>query len=575
MTGAKPFRNISSQCGTFPDRPDVFTSQKGQDKEVLQRYITRCIDGVFVEFGARDGVRESNTNFFERQLHWRGLLFEADPRQVMDLRKNRPDATVIEGAVCPRGMQNVSYLSSRIGGFSGFASSFEPSRRRTVTHKIVRPCYQLADVLRAQGFHRVDYMTIDTEGSEAMLVEDFPWGDFDVRVVQIEQLDESMFPAHRGHQERIEKRLAPFGYKLATKHVVRASHTYDLIYTRTGTGAGSRPMAQGGWKRRMYPEAGVLYPVNITRSSTALRAAARNPRKPGEPRFFVSMATLPDRNPYRALRSILEFQTHAPEVVLVVAPRTFLRFPNKTVDLERIRKPFNDTRLETQLCDTDNGPGTKLLCALPRLREVVAASDPSDAEWALVVVDDDKQYRGWSLRGFSDAMRVLPLPWHAFSYVAFTVPVPALPSTPLRMLQGADMFAMPASQLFAGDGIAHFFECALRQTSAYRWHDDFWISAYLMFVRNVSMVQVPVNYSGFHALDRHNWRKVVTRSSRDGGLHGGKSLGFASITGASNASRKQVEKETSSHLPATLKMCGQPQRTSAAVQESIRIRRKK
>lgn len=34
-------------------------------------------------------------------------------------------------------------------------------------------------------------MTIDTEGSEPDIVKDFPWNDFDVRVVQIEQLLES------------------------------------------------------------------------------------------------------------------------------------------------------------------------------------------------------------------------------------------------------------------------------------------------------------------------------------------------------------------------------------------------
>jgi hypothetical protein len=32
------------------------------------------------------------------------------------------------------------------------------------------------------------HMTIDTEGSELDLVLDFPWNDFDGRVVQIEQL---------------------------------------------------------------------------------------------------------------------------------------------------------------------------------------------------------------------------------------------------------------------------------------------------------------------------------------------------------------------------------------------------
>jgi hypothetical protein len=222
--------SYSSPCGSFSS--SLFRAQSGQDKYVLQHLVTRCSGGTYVEFGARDGERESNTYFFEKSLGWRGLLVEGDPAQVMGLHTNRPGAVKVEGAICPSGMQNVSYLSSRIGGFSGFAESFEPSRRRTVTKRRVVRCFQLADLLRSNGMGRVDYMTIDTEGSEAMLIEDFPWDQFEVKVVQVEQLDERRFRAHIGHQKRIEARMAMFGYRLEVVLTVRKDHTYDLIFVR-------------------------------------------------------------------------------------------------------------------------------------------------------------------------------------------------------------------------------------------------------------------------------------------------------------------------------------------------------
>ena len=319
---------------------------------------------------------------------------------------------------------------------------------------------------------------------------------------------------------------------------------------------GNQPRAQtAAWTQRFYPEHGVLYPLNITANKTAL--LAYSPRSAGEPRFFVSMATLPLRSPHKTIHSILSFQTRAPaEVVLVVAPRVFLRFPGKTVNLEKIKSDFpNETRLETRYCAADYGPGSKTLCALPRLREVVAAADPSDANWALVVVDDDKQYRGWSLGGLFDAMRALPLQWHAFGYSAHEVQVPGMST--LRMLQGCDMFAMPASQILAGAAIDRFFECALRQSPAYRWHDDFWVSAYLVFARNLSMVLVPVNYTGIASMDRHNWRK--TANWKQGSLAGTVSKGHASVKGGiARSSRKEVERDTSRYLRDTLRLCVSP-----------------
>jgi hypothetical protein len=39
-----------------------------------------CCRGVFVEFGARDGIQDSNTLVFERSLKWKGLLFEMNPK---------------------------------------------------------------------------------------------------------------------------------------------------------------------------------------------------------------------------------------------------------------------------------------------------------------------------------------------------------------------------------------------------------------------------------------------------------------------------------------------------------------
>lgn len=94
-------------------------------------------------------------------------------------------------------------------------------------------CYHLAKELRSRNLNRIDYMTIDTEGSEFEIVIDFPWDQFDVRIIQIEQLLPNKFPGQTGKKEGIIDHLQSFGYKLFHEFQVdRGLTTEDLIFAR-------------------------------------------------------------------------------------------------------------------------------------------------------------------------------------------------------------------------------------------------------------------------------------------------------------------------------------------------------
>ena len=75
-------------------------------------------------------------------------------------------------------------------------------------------------------------MTIDTEGSELAIVLDFPWDEFDVRIVQIEQLNARKYVAQKGRKEKIIQHLESKGYKLLSVYAVDPYDTDDLILTR-------------------------------------------------------------------------------------------------------------------------------------------------------------------------------------------------------------------------------------------------------------------------------------------------------------------------------------------------------
>lgn len=192
-----------------------------------------CEGNTFVEFGARNGIEHSNTYPYEDSLGWTGLLFEIDPREYSQLEKNRPNSKVILGPVCPSYQKSVPLLLSQFGGWSGVAGQYEPTRvndkRRVVKNTA---CYHLATELRNLNMTRIDYMTIDTEGTEQLIIEDFPWNEFDVRVVQIEQLNEWRYPAQRGKKNAIIQHMKSVNYTLFSQYVVSRCDTYDLIFLR-------------------------------------------------------------------------------------------------------------------------------------------------------------------------------------------------------------------------------------------------------------------------------------------------------------------------------------------------------
>jgi FkbM family methyltransferase len=215
--------------------PDKWTAQAGQDKFLFERILEQqglCCKGVFVEFGARNGIEHSNTYAFETYMGWKGLMFELDPREYGKLEQNRPGASIGLGAVCPSGLKEISVLLSTISGHSGALDQYEEQRLKNVREKTVVKCYNLAEELRMRGMHRVDYMTIDTEGSEVEIVLDFPWDDFDIRVVQIEQLVASKYPGQAGKKEKITEHMLSHGYELFQVYVVGRGDTDDLMFTR-------------------------------------------------------------------------------------------------------------------------------------------------------------------------------------------------------------------------------------------------------------------------------------------------------------------------------------------------------
>lgn len=145
-------------------------------------------DPFFVEFGATDGVILSNSYLLEN-MGWKGLLAEPDKNWHKKLFQNR-SATIDTRCVYSISGKLVPFRESEIGELSGiveFANNDGWSNTSSLgtIHEV--ETVSLQDFLtQNHAPHRIDFLSIDTEGSEFALIEDFNFAKWNIRLVAIE-----------------------------------------------------------------------------------------------------------------------------------------------------------------------------------------------------------------------------------------------------------------------------------------------------------------------------------------------------------------------------------------------------
>lgn len=184
---------VQSPHDAEPDRLSVerkATSQLGQDLWVLEQTNYKR-GGFFVEFGATDGVLLSNSYLLETEFGWKGLCAEPNPAFFRKLRMNRSCVVAPECISGQTGQMVEFILADEFGGIGDYMAVDQHARRRAAyrAHQgvVTLESISLDDFLKKYNAPRViDYMSVDTEGSEYDILSAFPFDDWDIRLLTIE-----------------------------------------------------------------------------------------------------------------------------------------------------------------------------------------------------------------------------------------------------------------------------------------------------------------------------------------------------------------------------------------------------
>ena len=168
-------------------------SHCGQDALVLD--VLGKAPGYFIELGAHDGFHFSNTRVLEQDFNWTGLCIEPNHRNIFKLA-HREGCRVMSALVADQDGDMVDFKvfedeGEELPGPSSLSGIVRPdtdNAHRPGGNIVRMPTITLGTILRETKAPRViDYLSLDVEGAEHLVLAGIPHNDFVFSVVTIER----------------------------------------------------------------------------------------------------------------------------------------------------------------------------------------------------------------------------------------------------------------------------------------------------------------------------------------------------------------------------------------------------
>lgn len=193
-----------------------FYSQVGQDRYLLENFFRGKRNGTFLDVGAYDGEKFSNTLFFEQTLGWKGLCIEPLPSAYQKLAACR--SSICENVAVSNFTGASEFVDCDSGVdekmLSGLANQFDPrhverlKRVSTAAQSIKVPVTTLSALLEKHSLFSIDFASIDAEGAELSILEGLDTDRFHVSLFSIE---------NNYDDERLQRMMESRGYEFVAR----------------------------------------------------------------------------------------------------------------------------------------------------------------------------------------------------------------------------------------------------------------------------------------------------------------------------------------------------------------------
>ncbi|RBQ11500.1 FkbM family methyltransferase [Pedobacter miscanthi] len=174
----------------------TYYSQNGQDFLIDLEIFDQQRNGFFMEIGAYDGIKYSNTYFLESKRGWNGICIEANPKVYPDLKRNRSCVTLNACLSTQPGVEEFLCMTGKMEMLSGLKREFSSQHLLRIENELKRfgeqseimpvNCYTFEQLVLDHSIEHIDYLSIDTEGSEFSIIKSIDFSKTSISVISVE-----------------------------------------------------------------------------------------------------------------------------------------------------------------------------------------------------------------------------------------------------------------------------------------------------------------------------------------------------------------------------------------------------
>jgi hypothetical protein len=162
----------------------------------------------FVDLAANDALQLSNTHALEKN-NWTGLCIEPNP--VYWERLAHRKCTVVAAFVASHDLEpvNVSLSNNALGGIVGADMDNKPQVGQQYKKKYTTALRSVFH--RYQVPHDIDYLSLDVEGAESIVMTDFPYDTYVFRFMTVERPKDDLRSILKSHGYEYIQDLSTWG----------------------------------------------------------------------------------------------------------------------------------------------------------------------------------------------------------------------------------------------------------------------------------------------------------------------------------------------------------------------------
>ena len=171
-----------------------FNFYKNSKSQIMQDYFVASYfkfkkNGLFIEFGATDGVKDSNTYNLEKNYAWSGVLVEPIKSFYSKLKENRT-SICLNNVVYSKKNQELVFQENSVRELStikGFDNYDKHKRENNDLSEYKVNSITLENIFEDYfETNEIDYLSIDTEGSEYEILKNFNFKKYKINVITVE-----------------------------------------------------------------------------------------------------------------------------------------------------------------------------------------------------------------------------------------------------------------------------------------------------------------------------------------------------------------------------------------------------